>query len=70
MLETYCGAARAAGRRDRDEAVATRVSGRRDRAKEDMAVIFDEVEQSQCARSFTSCVGGGPPRAHAEAAQS
>ena len=37
-LGTYCEAGRAAGRSERDEAVATRVSGRRDRENEAMAV--------------------------------
>jgi len=42
VVYTYCGAARAAGRSDRDEAVATRVRGLIEREKEAIFAILVE----------------------------
>lgn len=42
VVYTYCGAARAAGRSERDEAVATRVRGLIEREKEAIFAILVE----------------------------
>lgn len=48
VVYTYCGAARAAGRSERDEAVATRVRGLIDREKEAIFAILDQKRRNEC----------------------
>jgi hypothetical protein len=57
---TYCGAGRAAGRSECDEAVATRVSGRKDREKEAMVENMCGKNRNRCA-ICSRPVGRGPP---------
>jgi hypothetical protein len=49
VVYTYCGAARAAGRSERDDAVATRVRGLSDRDKEAILQYWIGVEEKNVA---------------------
>jgi hypothetical protein len=51
---TYCGAARDAGRSERDEAVATRVRDLSDREKEAMIVKLCQSKGNECGMSLHS----------------